>query len=79
MLSFRRPKECEASRYRHGCDPPQKVQAAPSSYPKWSRPHVFIFKAIPHSTDRVAAIPAELSVSLSFKTKEVRNEMKCQQ
>jgi hypothetical protein len=31
MLSFRRPKECEASRYRHGCDPPKTIQAAPSS------------------------------------------------
>ena len=38
MLSFRRPKECEASRYRHGCDPPQKVQAAPSSDPNDQAP-----------------------------------------
>jgi hypothetical protein len=33
MLSFRRPKMCEASRYRHGCDPPKKNQTAPSSDP----------------------------------------------
>ena len=38
MLSFRRPKECEASRYRHGCDPPQKVQVAPSSDPNDQAP-----------------------------------------
>ena len=37
MLSFRRPKECEASRYRHGCDPPQKSQTAPSSDPNDQR------------------------------------------
>ena len=38
MLSFRRPKECEAFRYRHGCDPPKKSQAASSSDPNDQRP-----------------------------------------
>jgi len=26
-----RPKECETSRYRHGSDPPKRIQTAPSS------------------------------------------------
>jgi hypothetical protein len=34
MASCRLPKECETSRYRHGCDPPKKIQAAPSSEPQ---------------------------------------------
>jgi hypothetical protein len=74
MLSFCRPKECEASRYRHGCDPPKQSWLLLPPIPTIKAPRLH-FKAIPHSTDRVAAIPAELSVSLSYKTKEARTEM----
>src|SRR5215831_1732890 len=30
-MSFsQRPRECDTSRYRHGCDPPKRVKAPPS-------------------------------------------------
>ena len=38
MASCRRPKECEISRYRHGCDPPKTIQAVPSFGLKDQRP-----------------------------------------
>jgi hypothetical protein len=31
MTSCHRPTECEVSRYRHGCDPPKNIDAAPPS------------------------------------------------
>ena len=49
MTSCRRPKECEASRYRHGCDPPTQplspsdhiIPQRPSPPPPQSRlPHL---------------------------------------
>ena len=31
VTSSPRPKECEISSYRHGCDPPKKIHASPPS------------------------------------------------
>jgi hypothetical protein len=38
MTSCRRPKECEISVYRHGCDPPNQFRPASSSELKHQRP-----------------------------------------
>jgi hypothetical protein len=38
MASCHRPKECETSRYRHGCDPPERMQPARSSESHNQRP-----------------------------------------
>lgn len=38
MTSCHRQKECETSRYRHGCDPPKLIQAGPSPVAKNQRP-----------------------------------------
>jgi hypothetical protein len=37
--------------------------------------HLSSFKAIPHSINRVTAVPPRLTFSISFETKEVRKKM----
>ena len=73
MASRHRPKECETFRYRHGCDPPKRIQ--PSSEPHNQPPDLSSCEAIPHSINRVPAIPVGFSFSISFTGKKVRNAM----
>jgi hypothetical protein len=53
-------EDCEISSYRHGCDPPKTSHASPG-FPHDSG------KAIPHSINRVKAIPLGISLSISEK------------
>jgi hypothetical protein len=75
MASSRHSKDCETSHYRHGCDRPQETPSCSSLRPQGSTPDLANFKAIPHSINRVTAIRLGLTLSFSFKAKEVRKEM----
>jgi hypothetical protein len=68
MISTHRPIECQASRYRHGCDPPRTIQAAPSSEPRNERP---ISPASTQSLIRLIELqPSLLDPVFRFPSKE---------
>ena len=47
MTSSQRPKECEPSRYRHGCDPPKRVETGSLTDRKCPSTTYSLFHTIP--------------------------------
>jgi hypothetical protein len=68
MTSCQRPKECEPSRYRHGCDPPKQVESAslsnfrrtlsPSSTPSPFDPFTYIRSKVTESQAGTVSTPS---------------------
>lgn len=73
MTSCHRQKECETSRYRHGCAPPKLIQAAPSPVAKNQRPTTPVSK---QSLIRLIELQPSLLDSLfRFHSKQRKYEL----
>src|SRR5215467_14333042 len=73
MTSSTRPRECDTSRYRHGCDPPQKkskIASLSDCKGASSSPQA------PIRLIQLEPFLLSLSFSISFKKKEVKKEKK---
>ena len=53
MTSCQRPKECEPSRYRHGCDPPKQVETGSLTDRKCPSTTYSLFHTIPFIQHKV--------------------------
>lgn len=53
MTSSQRPKECEPSRYRHGCDPPKQVETGSLTDRKCPSTTYSLFHTIPFIQHKV--------------------------